>query len=49
VKLLDRFILWRARRRHAAYKRWLRKNRVVFGRPDPRCIVDIMRGHNSWR
>ena len=29
MKLLDRILLWRARRRHAAHKVWLRQNKIV--------------------
>ena len=37
MKLLTKFFAWRTRRRHQAHKRWLRRNRVVLPKPDPRC------------
>lgn len=49
MKLLDRFLLWRVRRRHLAHRRRLRAMRVMYvGRvsPDPRCIVRNLREPN---
>lgn len=43
MRLLSRFLLWRARRRHLAHRKWLRKNRVVLPKPDGACIV------RNWR
>jgi hypothetical protein len=37
VKIFDRFIRWRVRRRHFAHLRRLREKRVVLRAPDPRC------------
>jgi hypothetical protein len=51
VKLLDKFYAWRARRRHAAHRRWLKRNRVFIPtrRIEPGCVVRNIREHNSWR
>lgn len=40
MSLLTRLRRWRARRRHAAHRRFLRKHHVmVLPKPDPHCIV----------
>ena len=37
MKMLDRFIRWRVRRRHFAHLNRLRKAKVLLTAPDPRC------------
>jgi len=46
MKLFDRFLFWRARRRHAAHMRRLRERRVVLPKPWPGSIVRNLREPN---
>lgn len=47
MKVLDRFLAWRARRRYLAHRRWLRRHRVVItSKIEPQCIVRNMREPN---
>lgn len=47
MRLLDKVLAWRTRRRHAKHLARLRKKRVVIDvKPDPRCVVRNLREPN---